>query len=85
MTGARWLRVSKETSEKPQTAIVHIGISKRVAPLAVRRNRLKRLIREALRKKVRPEKGALYRIRIDRYPADLNYAQVERALVEAFK
>lgn len=86
MTGASWmsLRIVSADSGFANKPVVHIGISKRVAPQAVRRNRLKRLIREGLRRKIRLEPGNLYRIRVDRYPANPGYALVERELVQIF-
>lgn len=86
MTGACWmsLRVVPAASERAKKPVVHIGISKRVAPQAVRRNRMKRLIREALRRKIRLEPANVYWLRVDRFPADPDYALVENALVEAF-
>lgn len=86
MTGARWLslRIVPAAPVRSGKPVVHIEISKRVAPQAVRRNRMKRLIREGLRRKVKLEAGSLYRLRVDRYPADPDYAKVERELLEIF-
>ena len=79
------MRVAPAVSRNAGRAVVHIGISTRVAPLATRRNRIKRLIREALRRSIQVEPGKLYRLRIDKIPAGITYAQVENDLVGLFK
>lgn len=66
-------------------AVVFIGISKKVVPLATGRNRLKRLIREVLRKSVVLKDGMEYRIRVDKVPPGIDYQLVENTLVAFFK
>jgi ribonuclease P protein component len=78
------LRETDAPAGRNKKPAVNIGISKRVAPKAVVRNRMKRLIREALRKRIRTEPARIYWIRVDKIPADPSYALVESALVELF-
>ena len=81
----RWmsLRVSKAVGVgKP---VVHIQLSKRVAPLAVRRNRIKRLIREALRLEICLSQGCVYWLRVERDPKNASYASVEKELKVVFR
>lgn len=87
MAGTRWLslRLTDAAPGRQTKPVVNIGISKRVAPKAVSRNRMKRLIREVLRRRVRLMPARIYWIRVEKFPADLSYALVESALVDLFK
>ena len=58
-----------------------IQVPKRVAPLAVERSRLKRLIREAVRPLAAPPSGAAYRFTVrSKAPAGLKLVQVSQAV-----
>ena len=85
MTGKKWLSLKiVESGPSHSKPVVHIGISKRVAPLAVRRNRVKRLVREVLRG-LKLKEGRVYWLRVESVPAGLEYAMAEKVLLEVFK
>ena len=83
----RWISLRTVSSDAPDLgrALVYIGIPKQVVPLATRRNRIKRLIREAIRKDVRFEPGMIYRIRVEKMPEEVTYARIEKDVLRLFK
>ena len=75
---ARWLSV-RVAQERPEPYL--ISIPKSVVKLATRRNRLKRLIREVLRKDRKlPDTGRCYVFRVSRVPSEFSYGEVKKAL-----
>jgi ribonuclease P protein component len=59
-----------------------ISIPKKVAPLAVTRNRVKRLIREAVRLTGDPAPKKKYCFRVHRIPEKLNLEIVQKAVAD---
>ena len=85
MIEKKWVSLRTSVAKMAHSsAVVHIGISKRVEPLAVQRNRVKRLVREVLRG-LTLTVGQVYWLKIERVPARLEYKTVETALLEVFK
>jgi len=84
--GANWLSLkvlenaSKKPPAKPQ---IHISVPKKIVPLATRRNRIKRLIREAVRKEAFfGDAGKVYLFRVLRAPAEkLDLWDVKKLIV----
>ena len=66
------LKVLENTSKKPPAKPqIHISVPKKVVPLATRRNRIKRLIREVVRKEAFfGDGGKVYSFRVFRPPAE---------------
>ena len=76
---SEWL--SLKVSKNPQ---FRISVPKKVVPLATRRNRIKRLIREALRlNNFFFDSAAKPIIKVQSFPEHLNLKQVEQALKRA--
>ena len=65
---------------KPESPLLLISIPKKIVRLAVQRNRLKRLVREAFRKKgcLDPEKAYLFRVAQD--PGVLGLKEVQEVM-----
>ena len=61
-----------------------ISIPKKVIRLAVRRNRIKRVLREALRNKVFFEKNKIYVFKVLRSPEKVNLESARLAIHELF-
>jgi len=62
--------------------VTHISVPKKIVRLATRRNRIRRLIREALRAipGSKPAPGVVLYLRVSRLPARLTLADVRAAL-----
>jgi ribonuclease P protein component len=75
----RWLSLTilKTPSEAP---LVHISIPKRTVKLAVARNRLKRVLREAVRQDPFFEGNRTYRLVVRRVPATVDLKSAQRTL-----
>ncbi|HTL70591.1 MAG TPA: ribonuclease P protein component [Candidatus Eisenbacteria bacterium] len=79
MTGrtSSWLHLTVlDRSESPSRHVLHISVPKKFVPLATRRNRVKRLLREALRA-LPLKSGKLYQFRVRRAPKDPTLAEVK--------
>ena len=59
---------------------MRILISKKIAKLATRRNRLRRLLKEALRLEFRLEKGKFYTFRAAKDPGEIGLKETKEAL-----
>lgn len=82
---ARWLSVKMVPAADARSSKAHISIPKKVVRLATRRNRLKRLLREALRESGRPaaHEAAVFYLRVHRSPAGPTLAEARAALAQA--
>ncbi|MCA9396640.1 MAG: ribonuclease P protein component [Candidatus Omnitrophica bacterium] len=68
-------------------SFIHISIPKRVARLSTRRNRMRRLIREALRlENLKPEPEYCWRIAVvNSFPNETKLTEVKKWLLKAVK
>jgi hypothetical protein len=78
----RWLSLTVLDPSPSPKARVHISIPKRAVKLAVRRNRLKRVLREAVRQDPFFGKKGVYRLKVNGWPALAN-VRAARAALEA--
>ena len=63
-------------------ATFFFAVPKKVLPLATRRNRMKRLIREAIRGDVFFDRQKIYTFKVRRVPKILDLATVQKAINE---
>lgn len=90
MSGPSWLALkvtdAAKTPDAAPKGAVFISVPKKVVRLATRRNRLKRLLREATRSKAVKSRRTLL-FRVTRFPGDIGLAEassaVERLLDQA--
>ena len=84
----RWLslRVSEEEhpESKPRKSLFLISIPKKVVRLAVHRNRIRRVLREALRNKPFFEENKTYLFKVLRSPEGVNLESARVAVHELF-
>ena len=80
----RWLTLtvlsSPRSETNPRKAQVQISIPKRTVKLAVTRNRVKRVLREAVRSDPFFGTGKVYRLKVNELPKDLDLAAARRTL-----
>ena len=80
------LKVSHSSLSKPQEskeAVLMISVPKRIVKLAVHRNRLRRLIREATRNKdVFRESNKVYHFYVQKAPANASLGSVQKMIQE---
>ena len=80
----RWLSLTvlepPSPEMNPKKARVHISIPKRAVKLAVTRNRLKRLLREAVRRDPFFGRVSVYRLKVHQLPEKLDLAAAQRTL-----
>ena len=68
-----------------EAGLLRIVIPKKTAPLAVRRNRLRRLIKEALRLDFKLSGGKLYVVYVSKDPGPVGLAQTKKIIHEAWR
>ena len=81
----RWLSLKVTPAapdKKPLKAAFFISIPKKVVRQAVRRNRIKRVLKEALRARPPLSGGRAHYFKVMRAPKDVGLAMVKRALNE---
>ena len=81
----RWLSLKVAPAapdKKPLKAAFFISIPKKVVRQAVRRNRIKRVLKEALRAHPPLAGGRVHYFKVMRAPKDVGLAMVKRALNE---
>lgn len=76
----RWLSLTVLDPVPPKSRRVHISVPKRTVKLAVARNRIKRVLREAVRRDVFFERDGIYRLRVHEFPRKLNLALAQKVL-----
>ena len=80
----QWLSLKVLESPLPDPANrppkVYISIPKRTVKLAVMRNRLKRVLREAIRRDVFFERDKTYRLRVNGLPKIVDLKSAQRVL-----
>lgn len=80
----RWLSLtvlsSPRSETNPRKPQVLISVPKRTVKLAVTRNRLKRVLREAVRSDPFFGTGKVYRLKVNGMPKNLDLAQARRTL-----
>ena len=76
-----WLNIRVSNQSKPgnhsRKASFLISIPKKIVDLATRRNRLKRLVREAFRKEVTIDLDKIYQFRVVRDPKDPGFDETQ--------
>ena len=84
----RWLslRVSEEKTpeNKARKSLFLISIPKKIVRLAVRRNRIRRVLREALRGKSFFEENKIYLFKVFRSPEEVDLESARVAVREIF-
>ena len=79
-----WLSLTisgKDSSEKTSAkAVFFIIVPKKVVKLATKRNRVKRLIREAVRGDGFFEKEMVYRFKVKKFPEILDLGSVQKTI-----
>ena len=84
----RWLSLRVSEGNNPESkarkSLFLISIPKKVVRLAVRRNRIKRVLREALRNKSFFEENKTYLFKVTRSPEKVDLESARLALHEIF-
>ena len=76
----RWLSLTVLKSSPSEPSRVLISIPKRAVKLAVRRNRLKRVLKEAVKKDPFFTKEKTYRLKVLAWPKEAGLKEAQRAL-----
>lgn len=83
MTGWLSLKITDQTAKQSLTglALLRISVPKKVIPLATQRNRIKRLIREVIRKKpVLKNPDKIYCFKVMRKKEDIDFRAASEAI-----
>ena len=81
----RWLSLkileSSLSQNQSKKACIHISVPKRAVKLAVTRNRIKRVLREAVRRDPFFERAGIYRLQVRQLPQKVDLSSA-RAILE---
>jgi ribonuclease P protein component len=76
----RWLSLTVLNNPSSETPRVYISVPKRAVKLAVKRNRIKRVLREAVRLDPFFAKNRIYRLRVSEMPIQIDLKEAQKAL-----
>lgn len=76
----RWLSLTVLNNPSSETPRVYISVPKRAVKLAVKRNRIKRVLREAVRLDPFFGKTKIYRLRVSEMPRQIDLKEAQKAL-----
>ena len=75
-----WLSLTVFKTSSSETPSVFISIPKRAVKLAVKRNRIKRVLREAVRLDPFFDKTKIYRLKVNQMPVKIDLKEARKAL-----